>query len=471
MNSNDFPDLIKLSLCDLAAALARGEVTSLQATGVFLDRLEGPGRALKALARLDREGAASAAELSDRRRQDGAALGPIDGVPLAHKDMFYRAGQLAQCGSAVFADFRPARTAQVLRRLDRAGAFDIARLNMVEFALGITGDNEMTGMPVNPWDPGCIPGGSSSGSAVAVAAGLVPAALGSDTGGSIRLPAACCGLVGLKTTMGRIDTGGCLPLSFTLDTIGPLTRSCADAAALFHILAERPPAIRQTAAEFTLSGCRIGWPQNYFFEGVAGETRQMLESVAARFRALGCEIVPLYLPAEIAHYNDWAVDIIATEAALFHAPWRHDARIGRQTRLRLQRGVRLAPSAYLAAIDARLMARSLWQEQVWPNVDFLLTPILTGAVPKRSDLADPDSQAFLEQVLALARASRPVNFLGCPALVMPASGWDADRDRTARGPIPPCFQLVGPDNSEERLLAAGSLFEEARAPVAYPMAL
>jgi aspartyl-tRNA(Asn)/glutamyl-tRNA(Gln) amidotransferase subunit A len=462
MISGDPLALAKLSLCDLVRALSRGDITSQAATIYFLDRLEGAGRAFKALSRLDRDKALDQAAKSDRRRQEGEKLGPLEGLPLAHKDMFYRAGEMAHCGSRAFSNHRPTTTARVLKRLDRAGALDIARLNMVEFALGVTGDNEMTGMPLNPWDKSRIPGGSSSGSAVAVAAGLIPAALGSDTGGSVRLPAACCGLVGLKTTKGRLSTRGTLPLSFTLDTIGPLTRSCSGAAALFRVLAEKPHAQALGLKEPSHAGLKIGWSRNYFFDGLEAGTLAAIEAVAARLQALGCEIVPLYLPAEIERYNEWAVQIIATEGALFHSPWIGHEGIGRQTRRRLLQGRKLAPADYFAAVDAREEARRIWREKVWSQVDLLLTPILTGEVPRVADLADPDGQDFLDQVLALARCSRPVNLLGHPALVMPCEASETG--------IPTAFQLVGPDNGEERLLSLGEAFEESRGPVTYPIA-
>lgn len=455
-------DLAGRSLCELLGLLESGDITSQAATAYFLDRLDGKGRDLKALARLDRDRALAQAAESDRRRRTAGTLGPLEGLPLAHKDMFYRSGELALCGSRAFTDHRPAVTAQVLKRLDAAGALDIARLNMVEFALGVTGDNETTGMPVNPWDASRIPGGSSSGSAVAVGAGLIPAALGSDTGGSVRLPAACCGLVGLKTTKGRLSTRGCLPLSFTLDTIGPLARSCKDAAVLFQVLTEKPGAQIQGPARPPLAGLKIGWPRNYFFDGLAPETLEAIEGIAAQLQTLGCEILPLFLPAEIERYNEWAVQIIATEGTLFHAPWLEHAGIGRQTRRRLLQGRTLSSVDYFAAIDARETARKLWQEKVWSRVDLLLTPILTGEVPRTADLADPDSQDFLDQVLALARCSRPVNLLGHPALVMPCAARDSG--------IPISFQLVGPDNAEERLLALGQSLEDSRGPISYPIA-
>jgi aspartyl-tRNA(Asn)/glutamyl-tRNA(Gln) amidotransferase subunit A len=195
--------LAALDLCALADAIAAGQVTSIAATTVALDRLDTVGRRLNAVVRLDRTRALEAAAAADKVRVSGARLPPLHGVPLAHKDLFYRAGELSAGGSKIRADFRPGITASVMTRLDAAGALDLGRLHLAEFALSPTGYNEHCGHALNPWNPAHVPGGSSSGSAVAVAARLVTGALGTDTGGSLRHPGAMCGLVGLKPTWGR----------------------------------------------------------------------------------------------------------------------------------------------------------------------------------------------------------------------------------------------------------------------------
>ena len=234
-------ELLAWSLAELVARLRSGDVSSREATEAVLAALDGPGRALGAVARLYPEAALAAADAADQARARGDLLGPLHGVPLAHKDMFYRSGQLAECGATLMRGHRPTVTATVLARLDAAGAIDVGRLNMVEFALGITGHNAHTGHPRNPWDTSRITGGSTSGGAAAVAARLLPATLGSDTGGSIRYPAACCGLVGLKPTYGRVSRFGCMPLSFSLDHVGPLARSAEDVALVMQAIAGADP--------------------------------------------------------------------------------------------------------------------------------------------------------------------------------------------------------------------------------------
>ena len=192
------------TLVDIAAALAAGDISSLEVTQATLSRLNDRGRALNAVAGIDAGDAEAQAKTADA----APGSGPLAGVPLAHKDMFYRPGRLSECGSKIRAGFMPNVFSGALKKLDGAGALDVARLNMVEFALGVTGHNDITGPVRNPWNPAHVTGGSSSGSGSAVAARCVFGALGSDTGGSVRLPAACCGVVGMKVTQGRVSRFG-----------------------------------------------------------------------------------------------------------------------------------------------------------------------------------------------------------------------------------------------------------------------
>ena len=234
-------DILSLGVAELAAKIRLGEVSSVEATRAVLDALDSRGPALNAVARLYPELALAAAKAADEARARGEGLGPLHGVPLAHKDMFHRAGELAEYGSTLFRGHRPVTSATVIARLDAAGAIDCGRLNMVEFALGITGHNAHTGHPKNAWDPARITGGSTSGGATSVAARLIPATLGSDTGGSIRIPASLCDLVGIKPTYGRVSRHACMPLSFSLDHVGPLARSAEDCALILAAIAGRDP--------------------------------------------------------------------------------------------------------------------------------------------------------------------------------------------------------------------------------------
>ncbi|WP_367717912.1 amidase [Nitratireductor sp. GISD-1A_MAKvit] len=231
-------DLSFASLADLSKALSEGSLTSTAITRHFLERIARHDKALGAFVNVDADRAMSMAEGLDRLRASGVVYGPLHGLPIAVKDLIDWQDEICTVGSKAWKDRRSTGNAIVMRRLLAAGMIPIGRTAMVEFAFGGWGTNPICGTPRNPWDMEThrIPGGSSSGSGVAVAAGLAPAALGSDTGGSVRIPAALNGLVGLKPTYGRISLKGCFPLSATLDSIGPMTHTVEDSALLFEAL-------------------------------------------------------------------------------------------------------------------------------------------------------------------------------------------------------------------------------------------
>src|SRR5882757_9521304 len=228
-------------LTDTADAIAAGTIKSRDVLEACLDRFDKVGETLGCFVALDAEAARAAADAADKARASGQPIGPLHGEPLAHKDMYYRAGRVSACGSRVRSDFVPSETATVLRKLDSAGALDIGRLVMVEFAMGPHGYNQNYPLCRNPWNIDHIPCGSSSGSGVAVAARLVHGSLGSDTGGSIRCPAAVNGVTGLLPTYGRVSRHGAMPMSFSLDCVGPLARTAKDCARLMSVLAGEDP--------------------------------------------------------------------------------------------------------------------------------------------------------------------------------------------------------------------------------------
>ena len=291
-----------------------------------------------------------------RAVKDGRAIGPLHGVPLAHKDMFYRAGEVCTCGSKIRADFVPDHTATVLTRLDAAGGIELGRLNMAEFAMGPTGHNEHFGRCRNPWNPDYITGGSSSGSGAAVAAGLAFGALGSDTGGSVRLPAAACGVVGIKPTLGRVSRYGTMPLSHSLDCIGVLARTVGDCARLLSVIAgadEQATACRagipfRTTSEVSttatpprsLAGVTVGVPNHYYYDGVDQETAEALAASRAVLEARGAKIADVPI-GDHGAINDLAAAILSPEAAALHLPWLRERPqdYAEQTRARLLVGL------------------------------------------------------------------------------------------------------------------------------------
>ncbi len=427
-----------------------------------LGALERVGAALNAVARLEPE--AAMAQAAARDAAPAEARGALAGAPLAHKDLYARAGWPMEAGLAILKGHVAPETCVPIARLDAAGALDLGRLNTVEAALGAEGLNAHTGPVRNPWNPEHVTGGSSSGSAAAVAAGAVPAALGSDTGGSIRLPAAACGLIGLKPTAGLVGRTGVFALSGSLDTVGPLTRTVRDAALLVNALAGHDPADPQSLArpavdhldgiEDGLAGLRIGVPRTYFFDPVAPAVMERLDEALALLAAEGAALVPVEAPG-VETANRLAMLIIAVEAAAQHARWlaTRAMEYGPVTRRRLAPGLFQDAGAYLRALGQRARLASAMLDGPFAEADLLFAPTWTTEIPRIDEIE--------RQVAGGGRAaedtghcSRPVNLLGFPAVAVPCG--------VTRNGLPAGFQLIGRPYAERLLLRAARGYERAR---------
>ena len=458
------PAIARMTLAEAAAAIAAGELSSRDATATCLERLQTIGGQLTAVAGLDAEDAMAQAKAADEAQATGKPLGPLHGVPLAHKDMYYRKGRVSACGSNIRKGFRPDHTATALSRLDAAGALDIARLNMVEFALGVTGHNDVAGTPKNPWNTAHMTGGSSSGSGAAVAARLCFGALGSDTGGSIRLPAACCGLVGMKPTYGRVSRHGAMPLSYSLDTVGPLTRTVLDNALMLRaiaghdandpVTAETPVADYVADLDRGAKGLRVGVPENFFYDPVTPEVRTLVEASLKAYEGMGCEIVPLRLPDAVEVMNRLNNLITATEGASLHAPWlaTRGQEYGAQTRARLAIGLFTPASLYVRVLAARKQLVREFVDAVFTKVDALHTPLMVMPVPTLAESNMVANPGFAGYLLKVGHASRPVNFLGLPGLNVPC-GFTPDG-------LPCSFQLIGRPYDEATLYRLGHAYQQ-----------
>jgi aspartyl-tRNA(Asn)/glutamyl-tRNA(Gln) amidotransferase subunit A len=455
-------EIAAMSMAALAKAIARGKVSSAEATAASLKGLETLGRSLNAVAGLDPDAAMKAARRADRERAQGHRRGPLHGVPLAHKDMYYRRGRLCECGSIIRKGFVPSVTATVLERLDAAGALDISRLNMVEFAMGATGHNPHTGTPKNPWNPEYIPGGSSSGPAVAVAARLVYGALGSDTGGSIRMPAAFCGLVGIKATYGLVSRYGAMPLSFSNDHVGPITRTVEDCALMLQAIAGHDPKDATSATqkvpnyraelEKGVRGRTIGVAHGWLRAEVVPEVAKLLDAAVEVYREMGAKIVPVDVPS-LDHLNDCAQIVTGSEAASFHEKWLDERPqdYSSQVRARLQQGMLYPAVRYLDALRVRERAATWFVGQMIGRADALLVPALSFPLPTIRETDATGDPRSIEIMLRLARNTRPFNYLGLPALSIPCGF-------TGNG-LPVGFQLVGRPFSEAALFRIGRAYE------------
>ncbi|HKU96335.1 MAG TPA: amidase [Vineibacter sp.] len=457
-------DWTSLDLTTIAAAIADGRTTSVAVTEACLARIEAWQPRINAFIRLDRDQALASARERDRERDAGRLRGRLHGVPLAHKDMFYRAGRISTGGSAIRRDWVADRTATVIDRLDAAGAVDLGTLNMAEFAAGPTGHNIHFGDCCNPWDPARVTGGSSSGSGASVAARLVFGALGSDTGGSIRMPAAICGVVGMKPTYGRVSRFGALPRSWSLDHIGPLTRSVADNARLLSIIAGADAADAtasphvvpdyEAALDQPVASVRLGLPAT--LDGVDADVLAVLDRARADLERLGMRVVDVRLPA-LAPLFDTAETIIKCEAAAMHRPWLQERPqdYSNQVHWRMEAGFLIPATQYIDALRLRTHHTEAFLATTMDGIDALLLPTMPFATPTRAE-TDVERQPGATALAILARFSRftrPFNLLGLPALSVPC-GVDGNG-------LPLGLQLVGRPFSEATLYAIAHAYQQA----------
>ncbi|GIK26815.1 MAG: Asp-tRNA(Asn)/Glu-tRNA(Gln) amidotransferase GatCAB subunit A [Rhodocyclales bacterium] len=297
--------MINASLKELSAALAAKQLSSVELAGLFLDRIERLNPLLNAFITVDRERSLAMAREADARIARGES-GPLTGIPVAHKDIFCAEGWLTSCGSKMLSNFVSPYDATVIERFKAAGTVTLGKTNMDEFAMGSSNETSFYGPVKNPWDTAAVPGGSSGGSAAAVSARLTPAATGTDTGGSIRQPAALCGLTGLKPTYGVVSRWGMIAFASSLDQGGPMAKSAEDCALLLNAMAgfderdstslERPAEDYARDLDKPLAGLRIGLPKEFFAEGLSADVAQAVEAAIAEYRRLGAVAVNISLP-------------------------------------------------------------------------------------------------------------------------------------------------------------------------------
>jgi aspartyl-tRNA(Asn)/glutamyl-tRNA(Gln) amidotransferase subunit A len=452
-----------LSLTEVAQAIAQKRFSSREATQSCLDRITQWQPRLNAFMAIEPEAALAAADAADATLAKGASHGALHGVPLAHKDMYYDEGKVVTCGSKIRRDFVATTTSTALQRLKDAGTVRLGSLQMVEFAYGPTGHNSHYGAVHNPWGLDHITGGSSSGSGSAVAARLTFAALGSDTGGSIRMPAHFCGVTGLKTTYGRISRAGAMPLSQSLDTVGPLARSAEDCALLLGLMAGADPedatAIGGAVPDYmaatrgSIKGLKIGVPAAFYVDDLDPEVARILDETIAVLKREGVEIVQVDLPDQ-RQLTAACQLVLATEAAAFHKRWLIECPgdYGPQVLMRLQNGLAIPGVSYLEAMRWRGPALAAHLAAV-AGVDAVVAPVAPVAAPTiaESDVGNsPDAEAVIQR---LTRFTRPINYLGLPSLSIP-SGF-------TRSGLPVGMQLIGRSFDEAMLLRIGAAFQRA----------
>jgi aspartyl-tRNA(Asn)/glutamyl-tRNA(Gln) amidotransferase subunit A len=454
-------DPTQLTLTQLASAIARRKLSSVEMTAALVKRIEAWQPVINAFVSVEADEALAHAKAADRKlARGGRPVGPLHGVPLAHKDMYYSKGKPAGCGSKIRAGFIAPATASAVMRLEAAGAFRLGALHMAEFAYGPTGHNSHLGHARNPWDPLRITGGSSSGSGAAVAARLIPAALGSDTGGSIRLPAHFCGVTGFKPSYGRVSRANAMPLSFSLDTVGPLAQTAEDCAALMAAMAGADaldpttagaPAWNMRAARQSVKGRKIGVPTAFYVDDLEADVGVALDAALATLRTAGARIVKVELPDQSV-ISAAALIVLAVEATSYHAPWlrtRADD-YGPQVRNRLENGLAYSAVEYLEALRWRGPALAAHLDALG-DIDVLITPVSRAVAPTLEETDVGGDLTAEATIQAITRFMRPINYLGLPALVVPAG-------RSAAG-LPIGLQLVGRPFGDELLIALGRAFQ------------
>jgi aspartyl-tRNA(Asn)/glutamyl-tRNA(Gln) amidotransferase subunit A len=470
-------ELYRLTISEARAQLDAGELTAAELTEALLDRIVAVDNQVRAFLAINDEEARAQAQAADARIRAGEAQ-PLTGIPLAIKDVFCTRGLTTTCGSRILEDFVPPYDATVVARLREAGAVFLGKVNMDEFAMGSSTENSAFFPTHNPWDLSRVPGGSSGGSAAAVAAGEAPGSLGTDTGGSVRLPASFCGITGLKPSYGRVSRYGLVAYGSSLDQAGPMARSVADVALILQTIAGHDPYDGTTArvpvpdysAALTgdIRGLRIGVPADYFVEGMDPEVERLVRAAIAALKDRGAELVEVELPHTryaLPTYYIVAPAEVSANLARFDGV-RYGARVegqnlwdtlertrgagfGAEARRRIMLGTYALSSGYYDAYYRRAQqVRTLVRrdfERAWERCDLLAAPTAPMVAFKLGEKMDDPLTMYLVDVFTL-----PVNLAGLPGLVVPC-GFSAG--------MPVGLQLIGRQFDEPTLLRVGEAFQ------------
>jgi aspartyl-tRNA(Asn)/glutamyl-tRNA(Gln) amidotransferase subunit A len=449
-------DLCFLTLHELSGRIQSKDVSPVEVAEAILERIERLNPKLNAYITVMADQALADARAAEGEIATGRYRGPLHGVPIGVKDLCATKGVRTTAGSKILADWVPDEDAAVIRRLREAGAIIVGKTHLHEYAFGATGINPHYGPARNPWDPERITGGSSSGSGAAVAAGLCFAALGSDTGGSVRIPASLCGIVGLKATYGRVSLEGVVPLAWSLDHIGPMARTARDCALVLAAIAGLDPNDPTTAdapvedwaaaLHGGLAGLRIGVPTAYAYEATEPDVAAVVHDAIATLERLGAEVKQLELPVLQEYGANLALTLVSEAAAYHQANMEQRPQdYGDDVRMRIQLGLDQKAADYVRAARARDEARRTADETLLSEVDLLAMPTtLRTAVPI-------DSVAKDDPTLGLTRLTGPFDLTGQPACSVPCG-------LTEQG-LPVGLQLVGRRFDERTVLRAAHAFE------------
>jgi aspartyl-tRNA(Asn)/glutamyl-tRNA(Gln) amidotransferase subunit A len=454
---------------ELSALLVKRKVSPVELTEQFLRRIEKYNPQLNAFLTVTADHALAAARRAEkefiRRHGSSGSRSPLLGIPISLKDNIWTRGIRTTAGSKVLRDFVPTEDATVVRKLARAGAILLGKTNLHEFAYGITTNNVHYGATHNPWALDRIPGGSSGGSAAGIAAGLSVASIGTDTGGSIRIPAAMCGIVGLKPTFGRVSVFGTVPLAPSFDHVGPLAHSVTDAAILLGLLAGRDPldptssarrvedfgaALRKPLRKF-----RLGRAGDYFWKKLDGEVRGATEAAVRDLEKHGATVREVSLP-HLSESPDAATNIALAETRYGHEIAGyfpvHADEYSDDVRQRVEAGSKVLATEYIAALDLQKRLRAEF-DAAFQDVDAIIAPTASITAPP---IGAEHVEMNGEQIplrAALLGMNRPANFTGHPAISVPCG--------FTRGGLPVGLQLIGRSFDESTLLRIALAYERA----------
>ena len=454
-------ELYKKDLSELSQIIKKKEASPLEITEAFLDRIEKKNESLNAFVTLTADSAIDNAKKATESLVTNEQVGPLFGLPIAHKDLYNTKGVLTTGGSALLKDNYPDNDATVVAMLKEAGMVTLGKVNTHEFAYGPTGEFSVFGPTRNPWNLDRVAGGSSSGSAAAVAGGLAPVATGSDTGGSIRMPAACCGLTGLKPTYGRVSRAGILPLCWTMDHSGPLARSAIDCALILQACAGHDPKDAASAIEpvpnysasieSSIKGMRIGLPRRYFFDKAQGQVIRNTEETIKFFKDAGAEIIDVDIE-HIEHASAAAMAIYLSEATSYHNDSLGDKRqlFTEPVKGFLQLGDSILAKDYIFAQRYRTLLGESFNKCL-NDVDVLLTPGINITAPilgSETVLVDNSEEDVFSTIL---NNTEPLDLTGLPAIVFP-NGFGDDG-------LPTSVQIIGSAFDEAKILNIVNIFQ------------
>ncbi|OAM52155.1 aspartyl/glutamyl-tRNA amidotransferase subunit A [Methylovorus sp. MM2] len=476
--------MINSSLKQLGTLLAEKKISSVELTQQFLDRIDQHNPEINAYIALDKEITLAQAKAADQRIAQGSATA-LTGIPIAQKDIFVAKGWQTTCGSKMLENFIGPYDAHVIKQFDTAGAVNLGKTNMDEFAMGSSNETSYFGKVQNPWDRSRVPGGSSGGSAAAVAARLCAAATGTDTGGSIRQPASLCGLSGLKPTYGLVSRYGMIAFASSLDQAGPMAKSCEDMALMMNVMTgfdERDStSLQREKEDYTrdlnkpLAGLRVGLPKEYFAEGLGADVAKVIEEAIAEYRKLGAEIVDISLPntqLSIPVYYVLAPAEASSNLSRFdgvrygHRAAQYDDLMdmycksraegfGAEVKRRILIGTYVLSAGYYDAyyLKAQQIRRLIAQdfEEAFKHCDIILGPTAPSTAFKAGEKADDPVSMYLQDIYTIA-----VNLAGLPGMSIPA-GFTQTVDGKS---LPVGLQIIGNYFDEARMLNAGHAYQQ-----------